>query len=173
MLSCPAFHLSRLFVRTSPSLSRQFVKSSTVSNQDKSHDDGKTPPVTVKSDSIQGRREDSVANQPPPPLNDKKFIDYDDSFLSRLRRFYRNNEILIMFGVTFVSLHIIWWNLQSHVPIHQRSEMKLYYGLKMKFFPDSFDWSEIAAVQEREREKADRKKMEDVTTPPKAAGDKV
>lgn len=36
----------------------------------------------------------------------------------------------LMFGFCFVSIHVIWFNLQKRVPEYQRTELKIYKSWK-------------------------------------------
>lgn len=48
----------------------------------------------------------------------------------RFGRFYMRNEFLFIFGFSFISLHIIWFNMQRQVPMEDRSEVKALNALK-------------------------------------------
>lgn len=43
------------------------------------------------------------------------------------RTWFKRNEFGLIFGFCFVSIHVIWYNLQrSHVPLEERTEIKVF-----------------------------------------------
>ena len=60
----------------------------------------------------------------------------------RFTSFCKKYEFFLAFGFVFTSLHIIWFNLQRHVPMEERSEVKAwrafqkwYYAEKLRVTP--------------------------------------
>lgn len=47
---------------------------------------------------------------------------------------FKRNELMLMFGFTFMSVHVIWWNMQrNHVPMEERTEIRVYRALCKKW----------------------------------------